>query len=71
MGKFKSKVSEKYKILAIPNNNGSHTVTFSNNDGVDNNLNIGPGWSFLIRFYEPQAALLEGDWKIPELVKIN
>ena len=54
-----------YSFLAKPNADGSHTIRFSNTKG-ENTLDIGEGWNYLIRFYEPKRELLSGEWEIPK-----
>jgi len=57
--------------LAKPNSDGSVTITFSNSIDHPNNLNIGFGWSYLFRFYEPREELLQGKWAAPRPTLIN
>ena len=55
---------------AKPNADGSYTIKFSNTKGT-NTLDIGEGWNYLIRFYEPKRELLSGEWEIPKPELIN
>ena len=34
--------------------------------GIDNCLQIGRGWCYVVRLYRPRAELLGGKWKFPE-----
>ena len=57
--------------VAESNADGSITVNFSNNEKMKNNINIGPNWNYLFRFYEPKQNLLNGTWIIPKPVPLN
>ena len=46
---------------------GSIVVQFGGCDGTTANcLPTPPGWSYLVRLYQPRAAILNGAWTFPE-----
>ncbi|MFC1657473.1 hypothetical protein ACFL2P_02760 [Candidatus Moduliflexota bacterium] len=45
----------------------SVTTHFGGDSGQDNFLPIVPGWNYMVRFYQPQKAILDGTWKFPEV----
>ncbi|TDF83983.1 DUF1254 domain-containing protein [Pseudomonas sp. H9] len=46
---------------------GSVSVRFGDcKPGVANCLPIMPGWNYMVRFYQPAKAVLDGTWKLPE-----
>jgi hypothetical protein len=44
------------------------TVRFGGDEKAENYLPITPGWNYLLRFYRPRTAILDGTWKVPEAV---
>lgn len=55
-------------ITADPNDDGSITVSFGGcEDGRSNCLTISPGWTYTVRFYEPQPDIVLGRWTFPEI----
>lgn len=48
------------------NADGSATVQFGECKGVDNCLDIMPGWNYAIRMYRPQESILDGSWTFPK-----
>jgi len=55
-------------VTAKPNADGSVTVRFGGDEKAENYLPITPGWNYLLRFYRPRTAILDGTWKVPEAV---
>ena len=53
-------------FTTIPNEDGTYTINFSNDNSKINNLNIGKGWNYTIRMYEPREEILNGSWKFPK-----
>lgn len=58
-------------FTTIPNNDGTFTINFSNDNNKINNLNIKNGWNYTIRMYEPREEILNGSWKFPQEQRIN
>ena len=46
-------------FTTIPNKDGTYTINFSNDNSKINNLNIGNGWNYTIRMYEPRKEILD------------
>lgn len=46
---------------------GSIPVQFGGCDGkIPNCLPTAAGWNYMVRFYRPRAAILNGSWKFPD-----
>ena len=54
-------------VTAKKNEDGSVTIHFGGDPEQDNFLPIVPGWNYMVRFYQPQKAILDGTWKFPEV----
>jgi hypothetical protein len=55
-------------VTAKPNDDGSITLNFGScDDGRINCIPITPGWSYLIRMYEPRPEILDGSWTFPAI----
>jgi hypothetical protein len=53
-------------ITAVPNDDGSVTVSFGDHDdGRSNCLPIMDGWNYLVRLYQPRQEVLDGSWTFP------
>ena len=51
---------------------GSVTLNLApSNDGLTNHLYIMDGWNFIFRLYQPGPAVLDGSWKLPEIVRVG
>ena len=54
-------------ITADKNEDGSITINFGAcEDGRVNCLPTSEGWNYTVRMYEPQQALIDGEWVFPE-----
>jgi hypothetical protein len=58
-------------VTAKPNPDGSITVHFGGDPSRANYLPITAGWSYVVRMYQPRAAVVEGRWKFPEAKPAN
>lgn len=59
---------------AVPNPDGSVTVHLGGDPDAANFLPLPADcapWYTLIRFYEPEAALLDGSWDVPQIKKVD
>jgi hypothetical protein len=55
-------------ITAAPNDDGSITIHFGGCDGdLVNCLPIMDGWNYLVRYYRPHPAVLDGTFTVPPL----
>jgi len=58
-------------VTATPDADGSVTVRFVTGEPtMPNAIPVPPGWNYLVRLYRPQAAILDGSWRTPELTRI-
>ena len=54
-------------ITAAPNEDGSITIHFGGcGDDRTNCIPTTPGWSYLVRLYEPGPEILDGSWTFPK-----
>lgn len=53
-------------VTATPDDDGSVTINFGGDPKAVNYLPITPGWNYLVRLYQPQRPLLDGEWTFPE-----
>ncbi len=58
-------------ITATKNEDGSATLHLGGDPKADNYLPIMDGWLYIVRFYQPEDALLNGDWKFPAAVEVK
>jgi len=59
-------------ITAQRGTDGKTTIQFGNCDGsTPNCLPITPGWNYLVRLYQPQDKILNGEWAFPEAQPIS
>lgn len=55
-------------ITGARDDDGSITVRFGDYpEGTPNALPITEGWNYLVRFYRPQAQIIDGSWTFPTL----
>ncbi len=55
-------------VTAIPNADGSITVSFGNGrDARPNRLSIMEGWNCIVRLYQPHPEILSGAWTFPTI----
>jgi hypothetical protein len=54
-------------LIGTPNEDGSYTIHFGGEPGSVNHLPIAEGWNYMVRFYQPRKAILDGTWKFPEV----
>ena len=66
-----SKSKSLNNITAIPNNDNSFTINFTNDTSKINFINIKDGWNYTVRMYEPQEHILNGSWKFPNATEID
>jgi len=71
-GYFKPNVHNLYSvndITATPNADGSVTVRFGEYpDDTPNAIPTPEGWNILVRLYRPRPEILDGTWRLPELI---
>lgn len=59
-------------VTAKADANGAITLHFGGcEDGRVNCIPIEPGWNYALRLYEPQEAILSGDWTFPTIEPVN
>jgi hypothetical protein len=52
-------------VTAKPDSDGGYTVHFGGDPASRNYLPITPGWNYVVRMYQPRAAVVDGTWKFP------
>ena len=57
-------------LTAKKNDDSSVTINFGN-PGAINNIAITDGWNYLIRQYQPQEAMLSGEWSFPASTEVK
>lgn len=58
-------------VGAVADEDGSVTIRFGDfDDHVPNVIPTPDGWNFLVRLYRPRAEILDGTWRLPELVPV-
>jgi hypothetical protein len=50
---------------AKKNPDGSITIHFGAGSDALNNLPITPGWSYIVRMYQPHQEIIDGSWVFP------
>lgn len=56
-------------VTATPNEDGSFTIHFGTDPkDRDNFLYVTDGWNYVVRLYQPQKPILNGEWSFPEPV---
>jgi hypothetical protein len=53
-------------MTAKKNADGSITINFGGSTGAINNLPITPGWSYIVRMYQPRQEIISGSWSFPK-----
>jgi hypothetical protein len=54
-------------LTATPNEGGGATIHFGGcDDGRKNCIPIEDGWNYIVRLYQPQQSIVDGNWKFPE-----
>jgi hypothetical protein len=53
-------------FTAKPNADGSYSIHFGGDPTSLNYLPVTPGWSYLIRMYQPRQEILDGSWTFPK-----
>ena len=53
-------------VTAKKNADGSITINFGAGPDAVNNLPITPGWSYVVRMYQPKQEIVNGSWKFPK-----
>jgi hypothetical protein len=67
-GYFEKNAQNAYTVNNItgsPDADGAVTIHFGGNENAKNFLPVTPGWNYLLRFYRPRQALLDGAWQPP------
>ena len=72
-GFFEPNAEDRYtvnSVTGVPDADGAITVRFTppGEAGAPNSIPLPEGWNYLVRFYRPRAALLDGSWSLPDLV---
>lgn len=69
-GRFQRNALEAYSLNSLTAKKGEGGITSVSFGGctpqVENCLPIMPGWNYMVRFYLPDKAILDGSWKLPE-----
>jgi hypothetical protein len=58
-------------VTAKRNEDGSATIHFGGDPKQPNFFPIAKGWNYTVRQYRPRKEILEGKWKVPELVEVK
>jgi hypothetical protein len=58
-------------ITSRKNEDGTTTLHLGGAPKADNYLPIMDGWLYIVRFYQPKEAILNGTWKFPEAVEVK
>ena len=53
-------------VTAKRNADGSVTVHFGGDPTAANYLPITPGWSYVVRMYQPRKEVVDGTWRFPD-----
>ncbi len=70
-------VKNKYDSYAFNNitskkrNDGSTVLHFGGDPKADNFIPIVDGWLYIVRFYQPRDAILNGEWTFPGAVELE
>jgi len=61
-----------YNSITVKKNaDGTATLHLGGDPKADNYLPIMDGWLYIVRFYQPKEAILNGEWKFPEAVEVK
>jgi len=52
-------------VTAKKDADGSITINFGGGANAINNLPITPGWSYVVRMYQPRREIIDGSWTFP------
>lgn len=56
-------------VTAVPNDDGSITVSFGNeDDDRPNRLSLVEGWNYIVRLYQPHPEVVSGEWVFPKIL---
>ncbi|MDG2990827.1 DUF1214 domain-containing protein [Candidatus Synechococcus calcipolaris G9] len=58
-------------VTAKRNPDGSVTVHFGGDPDQPNYLPITPGWSYIVRMYQPKREVIDGSWEFPAAVPVQ
>jgi hypothetical protein len=53
-------------VTAKKNADGSITINFGGGTNAINDLPITPGWSYIVRMYQPRQEIINGSWSFPK-----
>jgi hypothetical protein len=53
-------------VTAKKNADGGITINFGGGEGAINNLPITPGWTYIVRMYQPEKQIIDGSWEFPQ-----
>ena len=53
-------------VTAQPDADGRITINFGGGPKAINNLPIIPGWSYIVRMYQPKQEIVNGSWSFPK-----
>lgn len=74
-GRFERNAQQAYSLnnlTAKKSEDGSISVRFGGcTSELANCLPIMPGWNYMVRFYLPGEAILDGSWKLPEAQPVS
>lgn len=55
-------------VTAKRNSDGSVTIHFGGDPAQPNYLPITPGWSYIVRMYQPKQEIIDRSWEFPAAV---
>jgi hypothetical protein len=58
-------------VTAKKDPDGSITINFGAGPDAVNNLAITPGWSYVVRMYQPKQEVVNGSWRFPKAQPAN
>jgi len=58
-------------VTARKNAGGSITINFGGGPEAINNLPITPGWSYIVRMYQPRPEIINGSWSFPKAQPVS
>jgi hypothetical protein len=58
-------------VTSKRNDDGSATIHFGGDPEQTNYFPIAEGWNYTVRQYRPRKEILDGTWKLPELVEVK
>ena len=60
-----------FNITSKKRNDGSTVLHFGGDPEADNFIPIMDGWLYIVRFYQPKDAILNGEWAFPKAVEVK